>query len=126
MFTFTNSTLGLKHLFSDHQSNRCVSKTVSDSEALSHAHFSVIIVVFTDGDSASILQVEEEMEKLKETYRRRPEEVRSPQKEKLVDVCWQETLRRFNFTQDLGNRYVHAVTTVTRPIINQVFRLIWR
>lgn len=66
-----------------------------------------------------ILQVEEEMEELKEMYRRRPKEeeshIRSPQKKNQVDAYWQETLQRFHTAQKLGNNYVHTVTTVTRP-----------
>ncbi|XP_040912581.1 uncharacterized protein LOC121194074 isoform X2 [Toxotes jaculatrix] len=77
-------------------------------------------------------QVEEEMEELREIYRRRPEEEkqeereagtsdirtttssRPPQKKKLVHTCWQETLQRLLTAQELGNHYIHTVTMVTR------------
>lgn len=76
-------------------------------------------------EGISVLQVEEEVEELKEMCRRRPEEeqespsscshVRSPQKKKQVDACWQETLQRCHTAQEMGHDCVHTVTTVTRP-----------
>lgn len=83
---------------------------------------------------AHVLQVEEEMEGLREFYMRRPEEdeeeeeregkeadnIRttssssSPEKKKQVDACWQETLQRFLSVQELGNNYINTVSTVTR------------
>ncbi|XP_023253042.1 coiled-coil domain-containing protein 141 [Seriola lalandi dorsalis] len=74
-------------------------------------------------------QVEEEMEELREIYRRRPEEEeereagrsnirttsssRSPLKKKQVQTCWEETLQRLVTAQELGNNYVHTVTLVS-------------
>ncbi|XP_042350000.1 uncharacterized protein LOC121948667 [Plectropomus leopardus] len=73
-------------------------------------------------------QVEEELEGLREIYRRRPEEQQeeaggsgSPLKKKqqsLGDVCWQETLQGFITCQDQGNNLLHAVTTVCAASLN--------
>lgn len=80
---------------------------------------------------APVLQVEEEMEELREIYMRGPDEEeeeeqekqeegeagtssRSPVKKKQVDTCWQATLQRFLTAQELGNAYAHTVPMVTR------------
>lgn len=34
-------------------------------------------------------------------------------KREQVDACWQETLQRFLEVQELGNDYIHTVSTVT-------------
>lgn len=97
----------------------------------------VYFEVYDECDSAHVLQVEEEMEGLREIYMRRPEEdeeeeeeregkeadnsnIRttssssSPEKKKQVDACWQETLQRFLAVQELGNNYINTVSMVTR------------
>lgn len=90
-----------------------------------------VTVLIADG--APLLQVEEEMEELRDIYRRRPEEEedeeseagsnnirtttssRSPvKKKKQVDAYWQQTQQRILTAQQLGNHYVHTVATVTR------------
>ncbi len=38
---------------------------------------------------------------------------RSPVKKQQVNARWQETLQRFLDAQELGNSYIHTVTTVT-------------
>lgn len=83
---------------------------------------------------APVLQVEEEMEELREIYTRRPEEEeekqeekeagsrdnetttssRSPVKKKQVDACWEETLQNSLTAQELGNNFIHTAPTVTR------------
>ncbi|XP_071328802.1 coiled-coil domain-containing protein 141 isoform X2 [Trachinotus anak] len=79
-------------------------------------------------------QVEEEMEELREIYRRKPEaeeegeeqrqeekvavssnirtttSSRAPLKKKQVHTFWQETLQRLHIAQELGNNYVNTVT----------------
>lgn len=95
----------------------------------------VYFEVYDECDSAHVLQVEEEMEGLREIYMRRPEEdeeeeeregkeadnsnIRttssssSPEKKKQVDACWQETLQRLLAVQELGNNYINTVSMVT-------------
>ncbi|XP_028289629.1 uncharacterized protein ccdc141 isoform X2 [Parambassis ranga] len=70
-------------------------------------------------------QVEAEMEELRETYRRRPQEEeaggkdlsRSPVK-KEVEACWQDTLQRLLHAQQQGNHYVNTVTMVLGSGLN--------
>ncbi|XP_070832697.1 centromere-associated protein E-like [Chaetodon trifascialis] len=81
-------------------------------------------------------QVDEEMEKLKEIYMRRPDEEeeeqkqaegeavgantssRPPVKKKQVDTCWQATLQKFLTAQELGNTYAHAVSMASGASLN--------
>ncbi|KAI3355750.1 hypothetical protein L3Q82_004199 [Scortum barcoo] len=83
---------------------------------------------------APVVQVEQEMEELKEIYRERPqkeeeeEEMRaeinhirtntSLVKKKQDDVCWQETLQNFLTCEELGNNFINAVTMVSVAGLN--------
>lgn len=61
-----------------------------------------------DAEDKGVLQVEEEMEELKDIYRRRPEE------EEQGQSSWKGALQRLVSAQELGRHYVYTVTTVTR------------